>query len=59
MAKGSSYEIVEVERLREILGEIAACGISYTSPNRYHEVQIPIALWNEIKQLSELERSDV
>lgn len=43
-------------KLFDLLKEVASCGISQTL-GRYHEVQIPVALWDQIRE--ETDESEV
>lgn len=33
----------------DLLKEVASCAVSHSSINKYHEVQIPISLWQAIR----------
>ena len=42
---------VEINRLRELLAEIACSGVAFSDPRiDYLEVQISTATWNELEQ---------
>ena len=42
--------VKEMDAAEALLREVAACGIAYTA-NSYHEVQMPIVVWDQIRAL--------
>lgn len=45
-----AYVADRLEKAGELIDDVRCSGISYTNPERYHEVQIYCATWDEINE---------